>query len=118
MPLILTEEQTMLRDSARGFMSEHAPVAALRKLRDSHDADGVSRELWKGFAEMGFTGMLVPEEHGGLGLGHVEMGGVMEEIGRNLTASPFLSTSVVATTALSRGAGAAQQGEWLPRIAA
>ena len=51
-------------------MSEHAPVAALRKLRDSHDADGISRELWKGFAEMGFTGMLVPEEHGGLGLGH------------------------------------------------
>ncbi len=118
MPLILTEEQTMLRDSARGFMSEHAPVAALRKLRDSHDKDGVSRDLWKGFAEMGFTGMLVPEEHGGLGLGHVEMGVVMEEIGRNLTASPFLSTSVVATTALARGAGAAQQGEWLPRIAA
>jgi acyl-CoA dehydrogenase len=117
MPLVLTDEQTLLRDSARGYLAEHAPVAALRRLRDSRDPDGVSRELWKGFAEMGFTGVLVPEAHGGLGLGHVEAGVVMEEIGRNLTASPFLSTAVVAVSALTRGGGAAQQAAWLPRIA-
>src|ERR1700749_1589529 len=105
MPLVLTEEQAMLRDSARGYLSEHAPVAALRKLRDNRDADGVSRELWRGFADMGFTGMLVPEAYGGLGLGCVEAGVVMEEIGRNLTASPFLSTAVVAATALARSGG-------------
>ncbi len=118
MPLVLTDEQAMLRDSARGYLSERAPVAALRKLRDSRDADGLSRDLWRGFADMGFTGMLVPEAYGGLGLGCVEAGVVMEEIGRNLTASPFLSTAVVAATALSRGGGDAQKEEWLPRIAA
>ncbi|HWE44500.1 MAG TPA: acyl-CoA dehydrogenase [Caulobacteraceae bacterium] len=118
MPLVLTEEQALLRDSARGYLAEHAPVAALRKLRDSHDADGVSRDLWRGFADMGFTGVLVPESHGGLGLGCVEAGVVMEEIGRNLTASPFLSTAILAATALARGGGDAQKEEWLPRIAA
>jgi alkylation response protein AidB-like acyl-CoA dehydrogenase len=118
MPLILTDEQTMLRDSTRGFLAEHAPVAALRRLRDGRDPDGVSRDLWKQFAEMGFTGILVPEAHGGLGLGHVEAGVVLEEIGRNLTASPFLSTAVVATTALTRGGGEAQQAQWLPGIVA
>jgi acyl-CoA dehydrogenase len=118
MPLVLTDEQVMLRDSARGYLAEHAPVSTLRRLRDSRDPEGLSRDLWKGFAEMGFTGVLVPEAHGGLGLGHVEAGVVMEEIGRCLTASPFLSTAVVAASALARGGGAAQQAEWLPKIAA
>jgi alkylation response protein AidB-like acyl-CoA dehydrogenase len=118
MPLVLNDEQAMLRDSARGYLAEHAPVAALRKLRDSRDADGIARDLWRGFADMGFTGMLAPEAYGGLGLGYVEAGVVMEEIGRNLTASPFLSTAILATTALARGGGETQKEEWLPRIAA
>ena len=117
MPLVLTEEQALLRESARGYLEERAPVAALRKLRDSHDPDGVSRDLWRGFADMGFTGVLAPEAYGGLGLGYVEAGVVMEEIGRNLTASPFLSTAILATTALAHGGGDAQKDEWLPRIA-
>ena len=74
MPLILSEEQTMLHDSAREFLAEQAPVSQLRALRDTHDADGFSRPLWREFASMGFTGVLVPEAHGGLGLGHVEAG--------------------------------------------
>ncbi len=117
MPLILDDDQAMLRDTVRGYVAEHSPVTALRKLRDARDPLGYSRELWKGFAEMGFTGILVPEAHGGLGLGYVEAGVVMEEIGRNLVASPFLATSVVAATALGRS-GEAQKAEWLPRIAA
>src|SRR5687767_9893293 len=118
MPLILNDEQGMLRDTARDFLGEKAPVAELRRLRDSKDPDGFSRELWKAFAEMGFTGVLVPEAHGGLGLGHVEAGVVMEEIGRNLTSSPFLATSVLTATALARGGSEAQKAEWLPKIAA
>jgi alkylation response protein AidB-like acyl-CoA dehydrogenase len=73
--------------------------------------------LWKQFAEMGFTGILVPEAQGGLGLGHVEAGIVLEEIGRNLTPSPFLSTSVAAASTLA-AAGGAMADAWLPRIAA
>jgi alkylation response protein AidB-like acyl-CoA dehydrogenase len=117
MALVLTEEQSMLRDSARGLIGDKAPVSHLRQLRDSRDATGFSRELWKSFAEMGFAGLLVPEEFGGSGLGCVEAGVVMEEIGRNLTPSPFFSTAVVTASALSRGSKA-QQGEYLPKIAA
>ena len=96
MALVLTEEQSMLRDSARGLISDKAPVSHLRQLRDAKDASGFSRELWKTFAEMGFSGLLVPEEFGGSGLGCVEAGVVMEEIGRTLMPSPFLSTAVLA----------------------
>ena len=117
MALILTEEQGMLRDSARAFLSDNAPVSQLRQLRDSHDTTGFSRALWKHFAEMGFTGILVPEADGGLGLGPVEVGVVMEEIGRHLTASPFLASSVVAVTAIKHAASTAQQAALLPKLA-
>jgi alkylation response protein AidB-like acyl-CoA dehydrogenase len=118
MALVLTEEQAMLRDSARGLISDKAPVSHLRHLRDSKDTTGFSREVWKTFAEMGFCGLLVPESLGGSGLGCVEAGIVMEEIGRSLMPSPFLSTAVLATTALSRGGSAAQKSENLPKISA
>ena len=55
MALVLSEEQSMLRDSARGLISDKAPVSHLRQLRDSKDPTGFSRELWKTFAEMGFS---------------------------------------------------------------
>src|SRR5215469_15406905 len=116
MALVLTEEQSMLRDSARGLISDKAPVSHLRHLRDAKDATGFSRELWQEFAEMGFAGLLVGEEHGGSGLGCVEAGVIMEEIGRTLMPSPFLSTSVVAASALSRGGSSAQKSEYLPKI--
>ncbi|MFB9262892.1 acyl-CoA dehydrogenase family protein [Bradyrhizobium erythrophlei] len=117
MALVLTEEQSMLRDSARGLISDKAPVSHLRALRDSKDATGFSRELWATFAEMGFSGLLVPEQFGGSGLGCVEAGIVMEEIGRTLMPSPFLATSVLAASALSRGGSAAQKAQHLPKIA-
>ena len=118
MALVLTEEQSMLRDSARGLISDKAPVSHLRHLRDSKDATGFSSDLWQTFAEMGFAGLLVPEEFGGSGLGCVEAGVVMEEIGRSLMPSPFLSTAVLAVSALSRGGSAAQKAEHLPKISA
>jgi alkylation response protein AidB-like acyl-CoA dehydrogenase len=117
MALVLTEEQSMLRDSARGLIGDKAPVSHLRQLRDTKDATGFSRDLWRAFAEMGFCGLLVPENFGGSGLGCVEAGVVMEEIGRTLMPSPFFATSVLAASALSRGGSAAQQSEHLPRIA-
>jgi alkylation response protein AidB-like acyl-CoA dehydrogenase len=118
MALVLTEEQSMLRDSARGLISDKAPVSHLRHLRDSKDATGFSRELWRSFADMGFSGLLIAEEFGGSGLGFVEAGIVMEEIGRTLMPSPFLSTAVLAASALSRGGSAAQKSLHLPKISA
>ena len=118
MPLILTEEQEMLRDSARGFLDEKAPVAALRKLRDEGNVDGFDRGLWKEMADMGWAGVLIDEEFGGADFGFVGAGVLAEEMGRTLTASPFLSTSVLAATALKKIAGDAQKQEFLPKIAA
>jgi alkylation response protein AidB-like acyl-CoA dehydrogenase len=60
MPLVLNDEQALLRDSARGFLAKNAPVSHLRKLRDSRDETGFSRALWKQFSEMGFAGILIP----------------------------------------------------------
>ncbi|MFQ5564390.1 MAG: acyl-CoA dehydrogenase family protein [Parvularculaceae bacterium] len=118
MPLLLTEEQEMLRDAARGFLDEKAPVGALRKLRDTNDESGFSRDLWKEMAEMGWAGILVDEEYGGADFGFVGAGVLAEEMGRTLTASPFLSTSILAAAALKKIGADAHKQEHLPKIAA
>ncbi|MGH7925151.1 MAG: acyl-CoA dehydrogenase family protein [Candidatus Binatus sp.] len=118
MALVLTDEQTMLRDNARGFLAKNAPIAHLRALRDKRDADGFSRALWKNFVEMGWAGILVPQDYGGLGLGHVEAGVVAEELGRTLTPSPFLSTAVLAATAIARAGSDRQKKTFLSQIVA
>lgn len=118
MPLILTEEQAMLKEAADGFLGENAPLSHLRKLRDSRDADGVSRELWRAFGEMGLAGVIIPEAHGGAGLAAVEAGVVAESLGRTLTPSPFMSSAVLSARVLVDGGSDAQQAAWLPRVAA
>ena len=115
MPLLLNDNQVMLRDTARPFLAKQAPVSHLRALRDSDDPRGFSRDLWSEFGAMGFTGVLFSEEVGGSGLGHVEAGVILEEIGRNLTPSPFLSTAIGAGAALAE-AGANLKARWLPPI--
>ena len=115
MPLYLDDDQTILKDTIREFVADAAPVAHLRALRDADDATGFSRDLWKQFAEMGFTGIMVGEDQGGLGMGHVEAGIVLEEIGRNLSPSPFLTTAVAAVAALK---GSGQAEHWFPGIVA
>ncbi|MHC1949926.1 acyl-CoA/acyl-ACP dehydrogenase [Bradyrhizobium sp. UFLA06-06] len=117
MPLFHTEDQVNLSDTVRRFLAEQAPVSHMRALRDADDKKGFSIELWKRFSELGLNGVLVDEAHGGLGLGHVEAGVVLEEIGRNLTPSPFLTTAIGTVTALVEGS-AEQRQSWLPRIVA
>ncbi len=117
MALVLNEEQTLLRDSARNLITDKAPIAHFRKLRDDNDPRGYSPEMWKTFAEMGFCGLLVPEEFGGSGLGHVEAGIVAEEIGHTLLPSPFLASAVLTASAIARGGSKAQKQEHLPKIA-
>ncbi|MFS0736035.1 acyl-CoA dehydrogenase family protein [Sphingomonas sp. 1P06PA] len=117
MPLFHDEDQAMLKDMAAPFLSDAAPVSHLRALRDADDPAGYSRDLWRRFGEQGLAGVLVPAAHGGSGLGHVEAGIVLEEIGRNLTPSPFLTSAVAGTTALA-SADEGLQSRWLPRIAA
>ncbi|HYG31161.1 MAG TPA: acyl-CoA dehydrogenase family protein [Allosphingosinicella sp.] len=116
MPLYLTDDQNMLRDTARGLMAEEGSIAnQLRKYRDMGCGDGFGHALWKQLAELGFTGILVDEGEGGLGLGNVEAGIVLEEIGRNLTPSPFLITAVAVVEALK---GTPHGARWFPGILA
>lgn len=117
MALVLNEDEVMMRDMAQGFFAEKAPVKALRKLRDNRDETGFDRDLWSEMAAQGFAGIVVPEEHGGVDMGYLAAGLVAEQMGRNLTASPFFSTSILAATALKHGSDE-QKFAWLPKIAA
>ena len=114
---VLSEEQTMIRDGAKSWVQEKSPVTAFRKLRDSGNPDGFDRAAWKEMAEMGWAGILIPEEYGGTGLGYLTLGLVLEETGRTLTASPLVSTALTATTALLLGGNDAQKKKYLPQIA-
>ena len=118
MPLFHTDDQAMLTDTVSQFMAEEGAISKeLRHWRDRECKDGFGHALWKQMAEMGFTGLLVGEADGGLGMGHVEAGIVLEEIGRNLTPSPFLANSVLAATALDAGS-ADLKARWLPGLIA
>ena len=117
MALVLTDDQKMIRDSADGFFKSEAPVAQHRALRDAHDATGFSKDTWSRMSEMGFAGVLVPEEHGGAGFGHVAAGLIMEALGRHLSASPMLGTAILGVTALTAGGSLEQQARYLPVIA-
>lgn len=118
MPLYHTEDQAMLAESVTGFMADEGGIKKqLRHWRDTNCKDGFGHGLWKQFAEMGLTGMLAGEADGGLSMGHVEAGIVLAEIGRNLTPSPFLTTSVMGVTALNH-ASDDLRGRWLPGIIA
>jgi alkylation response protein AidB-like acyl-CoA dehydrogenase len=114
---VLNEEQTMIRDSAKSWVQEKSPVTAFRKLRDGGNPEGFDRAVWSEMAEMGWAGILVPEAHGGTGLGYLTLGLVLEETGRTLTASPLVSTALTATTALLLGGNEELKKKWLPKIA-
>ena len=118
MPMVLTEEQEMLRDAAKGYLADNAPVSQLRRLRDEENPDSFDRDTWKAMAEMGWTGVLVPEDQGGVEMGFTAAGLIAEEMGRNLTASPWLSSAVIGTTALTKFGSDSQKSDWLGRIAA
>jgi alkylation response protein AidB-like acyl-CoA dehydrogenase len=116
MTFTLNEEQQLLKDSARDFFREQAPVSRLRKLRDEKK-NGRDPELWREIAALGWAGIIVPEESGGAGLGYVALGAVLEEGGRTLVASPLHSSALVGASALMLAGTDAQKQEWLPKIA-
>jgi alkylation response protein AidB-like acyl-CoA dehydrogenase len=117
MSLALTEEQELLRNTAREFMAEHSPVKELRRLRDTNDPVGFSRELWSQMAELGWAGIVLPEEHGGADLGYAELGIVLEECGRTLSATPLFSTLLLGANTLLLAGNATQRKEILARVA-
>lgn len=118
MPLVLNEDQNMLKDSAKSFCSDNTPITQLRRLRDDKDPDGFDRDTWRQMVELGWTGITVPEDFGGLGFGYMGLGVVMEECGRTLTASPLFATAVLGTTAILHGGTQEQKTDLLGQVVA
>ena len=116
MGFVLTEDQQMLRDTAMAFARDELPVSRLRDLRDS-GANGIDGEARNKLAELGFFGVLIPEEHDGVGLGMIAMGQIMEAQGRTIAATPLLQSAVIGASVLILGGSEAQKAEWLPKIA-
>lgn len=116
MDLAFTEDQRAIAVAARDFLSDAANPDVLRAATEG--TTGFDAELWHRLAgEMGFAGLMVPVEFGGLGLGAVEMALVLEETGRVLAPVPFFETAVLAVQALLNAGSAAQKAHWLPQLA-
>ena len=111
-----SDEQKLLRDQARGFLGEHCPMSKVREAlegRGAFDAD-----LWRKVADMGWTATVIPEEFGGLGLSHLELVVIAEELGRAVAPLPFSSSVYLATEALLIAGSREQKEKWLPKLAA
>lgn len=111
-----SEEQRALGEQARRFLADKCPPAAVRAILEG--SEPYDRGLWKGLADMGFLGVTIPERHGGLGLGYLELCVIAEEMGRALAPTPFSSTVYLATEFLLAAGTERQKEKWLPRIAA
>jgi len=110
-----SEEQLMLREQARGFLSQHCPPTRVRDVFDGeHDYDA---PLWTSIAEMGWTATAIPEAYGGLGLGYYELAIIAEELGRAVAPVPFSSSVYLATEALIAFGSESQKQRWLPGLA-
>lgn len=118
MAMILNEEQTMLKDSAKDFCATNAPIAQLRKLRDEENPDGFDRGTWGSMVELGWAAIPWSEDHGGLAFGYKGLGVVTEESGRTLTASPLYASVWVGGTLINLGGSDEQKADLLPQLAA
>ena len=113
---ILNEEQEMLRDMAREWATNESPVAAFRKVRNEKPAEGYSTDAFATMAQMCWTGIVIPEEYGGSDFGWMSAGLVVEELGKTLTASPLVATTLAAS-AIVLGGSDVQKSKWLPKLA-
>jgi len=116
MNLDFSDDQKFVQQSARDFLAKQSGLDVCRKVLESKTATS-DPALWKGVAEMGWLGAVVPETHGGAGLGHLELVLIAEEIGRALAPIPFGGSVYLATEAILRFGSEDQKKKWLPRLA-
>ena len=116
MALVLNEEQQSLKDIAKEFLQKNAPVTHFREIRDTENELGYDPDLWKQMVDLGWSGILVPEEYGGFNFGMVGMGSILEEMGKMLTPSPLFSTGVLGASLISLGGNDKQKQTYLPQI--
>ncbi len=113
---VLNEEQEMLRDMAREWTTNESPVGEFRKVRAGGAEEAFDRKAYATMAEMGWVGVVIPEEHGGSDFGWLSAGLVVEELGKTLTASPLVA-STIAAAAILLGGSEEQRAKWLPGLA-
>ena len=118
MSLVLTEDQQLLKDSAKNFCQQSAPVAVLRRLRDEKNPRGYDENIWQQMVELGWPGMAIAEEHGGFEFGYAGLGLVLEETGRTLTNSPLIASVLFGASLISEAASTTQKNELLPKVVA
>lgn len=116
MKLILTEEQKFLRDTAKDFAQERTPVTHFRALRDSKDETLWDKDIWQEMVNLGWSGILIPEEFGGSDFGVAGISVILQEIGKTLTPSPLFSTGVLGAYAISNFGTQEQKEKYLPKI--
>ena len=116
MALVLNEEQQSLKDIAKEFLQKNAPVTHFREIRDTENELGYDQDLWKQMVDLGWSGILVPEEYGGFDFGMVGMGSIFEETGKMLTPSPLFSTGVLGASLIALGGNDKQKQSYLPQI--
>ena len=116
MALILNEEQQSLKDIASEFLQSNAPVTHFRAIRDTQNELGYDESLWMEMVNLGWSGILIPEEYGGFDFGMVGMGSILEEAGKTLTPSPLFSTGVLGASLLTLGGNDSQKQAYLPQI--
>ena len=116
MSLVLSEDQQLLKDSAKAFVDQNAPVSVLRGLRDSKDAQGYDQNLWRQMLELGWAGMAITEAYGGFEFGYGGLGVVLEESGRTLVSSPLIATVLLGASAINELGSDAQKSEFLPQV--
>jgi alkylation response protein AidB-like acyl-CoA dehydrogenase len=116
MKLILTEEQEFLRDTAKNFAQERTPVAHFRALRDSNDQNLWDKDIWQEMVNLGWSGILIPEEFGGSNFGVAGISVILQECGKTLTPSPLFSTGVLGAYAISNFGTQEQKEQYLPKI--
>ena len=112
-----SDDQKFLKNEARKFLEARCTSAAVREVLNNANVS-FDAELWKGVGEQGWLGAAIPEEHGGLGLGHVELCAIAEEMGRVVAPIPFASTVYFLAEAVMLAGDAAQKADLLPKIAA
>ncbi|MFK7937614.1 MAG: acyl-CoA dehydrogenase family protein, partial [Saprospiraceae bacterium] len=117
MALVINEEQQMLKSSAKEYLKEKSPIAALRHLRDTKDEKGYDPAVWQQICEMGWTALAIPEAYNGLGFGYVGAGQVMEEMGRTLAASPLFTSAWLSAPLIEKAGSEHQKTELLSAIA-
>ena len=107
----------MLKDSAADFLKERSPVESLRRLRDTNDKIGYDTQVWQEMIEMGWAGLNIAEQYGGLGFGYVGLGQILEETGKTLTSSPLISNVVLGGALIDLMGTDAQKSILLSEIA-